>query len=213
MNSRHMIHSSSFWTLVGLCFVVGCGPTEDPRITELREQFLQTAPPAAADSIRAVLDRYADTEQQAAEVTIVGRIHGGELDPIDPKLASFALSELPDPGHNHDDPGDCPFCKHKAESAPFAVIQFTDSSGAVIDIPADDLFGLAKNNDVVVTGTSTLVEDMLVVSASRVTIMPDVDSARALLPNGYSVSSTSSQASPGADESHIVELDASMPPE
>lgn len=213
MNSRHMIHSSTFWTLVGLCFVVGCGGTEDPRIAELRERFLQSAPPETAESIRAVLERYAEADAKVAEVTIVGRIHGGELDPIDPEKASFALSELPDPGHNHDDPGDCPFCKHKAENAPFAVIQFTDSSGSVIDIPTSVLFGLAKNNDVVVTGTSTLVEDMLVVSASHVTIMPDVDSARALLPSGYSVSSASSQDPSAADESHIVELDDSMPPE
>ncbi|GAB5402242.1 MAG: hypothetical protein Aurels2KO_04730 [Aureliella sp.] len=208
MKSRMLRTSSALWTLVGLCFVVGCGPSDDPRLEQLKKQFLKQAPPEAADSIRQVLDMHAAGTGDLSAVTIVGRIHGGDLDPIDPKQASFALSELPEPGHNHDDPGDCPFCKHKAESAPVAVVQFEDEDGKIVDISTSELFGLTKNSDVVVSGSCTLVDEMLVLSAQSLTILPDVDSARKLLQGKYSVSSDVAGDSDAASDEYMVQLDS-----
>ncbi len=208
MNTRMLQTSSALWTLVGLCFVIGCGPSEDPRIQQLRDKFLKQTPPETANSIRQVLDMHAAGTGDLSAVTIVGRIHGGDLDPIDPDRASFALSELPEPGHNHDDPGDCPFCKPKAESAPVAVVQFTDAAGNVVDISTSELFGLAKNNDVVVAGVGTLVDEMLVLSAQTLTILPDTDTAREILSTQYSVDSGVPEGSDASSDDYIVQLDS-----
>lgn len=168
--------SQGFWAAVSLCFVIGCN-SEDPRVAKLQQQYLGESLPSTAMSLASLKDQ----SEEMNEVTVVGRIHGGDLDAFDAKKASFVLTELPDVGHSHDDPNDCPFCKQKLANAAMAVVNLVDESGKDIEIPADKLLGLAKNQDVVVTGTSTRVDDLLVIVASRVTPVADLETAHSLV--------------------------------
>lgn len=160
--------------------LAGCNTGENAELAKLREQYLKTQLPEVANSIQQVLDAQQYDPEALSNITLVGRIHGGELEPFDTDKASFALSELPEPGHNHDDPGDCPFCKHKADSAPIALVQFNDAQGIPLAVAADKLFGLSKNQDVVVSGQGKFVNDILLVDASSVSIVQDLETAIAI---------------------------------
>ncbi len=150
--------------LTGLLMFAGCGKSEDPRIQQFRQQILTSNAPANPASIAATLSSL----EPDSEVTIVGRIYGGETSPFDSAKASFSIIELPEPGHNHDDPGDCPFCKHKLAEAAMAIVQVCDSTGATLDMPADKLLGLSKNQDLVVTGRANKVGEVLMIQASSI---------------------------------------------
>lgn len=137
---------------------------------------LDPAMPAKASSLEQLLE-----QDGLGEVTLVGRIYGGKLEPFDRENASFTITILPDLGHSHDDPGDCPFCKRRAENAPFAVVEIRDNSGNLIKTPADKLLDLAKNQDVVVRGTATKLDEMIVISADKITKVADLETAHGLI--------------------------------
>ncbi|HBE71675.1 MAG TPA: hypothetical protein DDW52_26325 [Planctomycetaceae bacterium] len=207
--------SKGFWTAVSLCFVIGCS-SEDPRLAELQSQYLGQSLPSTATSLAAL----AAEPEAMNEVTVVGRIHGGDLDAFDSDKASFVLTELPDVGHSHDDPNDCPFCKQKLANAAMAVVNLVDESGKEIEVPADKLLGLEKNQDVVVTGTSSRVDDLLVIVASRVTPVADLETAHSLVEEpDYSVAGdVTSDQDDGDDEASdtsdsVVVLDEGVLPQ
>ena len=98
-----------------------------------------------------------DTPTGGDQVSVVGRIFAGELEPWDPGKAAFLIAELPDEGHGEGhDADNCPFCKRKAARAPTAMVQFLDDSGAVIPIDARKLLGVEKKDVVVIVGEATL---------------------------------------------------------
>ncbi len=155
----------------GLLICSGCQPSEDPLVQESQTQYLTSECPANPTTI-------SDMGGQAelpAEVTLAGRIYGGDFSPFDPQVASFTMIDLPAPGHQHDDPGDCPFCKHKADNAAMAVVRLLGQDGQPLSVPADKLLGLAENQDVVVRGFPVRVDDMLMVDATRVHILSNDD--------------------------------------
>lgn len=155
----------------GLLVCVGCQPTEDPLVQKSQKQYLTLECPTNATTI-------SEMEGQAelpAEVTLAGRIYGGDFSPFDAQVATFTMIDLPTPGHNHEDPGDCPFCKHKADNAALAVVRFVGDDGQPLNVPADKLLGLAQNQDVVVRGFPTKVDDMLMVDATLVHLLSSDD--------------------------------------
>ena len=147
--------------------VSGCGRKEDPRLAHWQQQLLTSTCPQNPLSIASV----SNSAALADEVTLAGRIYGGKQSPFDPDSASFTIIELPEPGHDHDDPGDCPFCKRKADNAAMAVVQVLDESGAPIAMPADKLLGLKQSQDVVVTGVPVRIGEILMLNASAVHVL------------------------------------------
>lgn len=114
-------------------------------------------PDAAADS--------ADEEgtlqnDQPVEVTIVGRIPGGDLAAIEEKQAVFLMTVLPAEGEG--DPGDrdhadnCPFCRRRAEKAPKAIVEILDeATGQVVPHDVRRWLGVETGDHVVTAGTAT----------------------------------------------------------
>lgn len=152
---------------IGLPSIIGCGRSPSRAFQEVRSQVLLKELPQDVSSLA---EAYAAFEE-GKQVTVVGRIFALAGSPFDPKTAAFNLIELPKPGHKHDDPGDCPFCKRDMENAATAVIQIVNSAGEVLTPSAEKLLGLSKNQDVVIVGTATKVGDIMMVSSHSVYIL------------------------------------------
>ncbi len=154
-------------SMVGAILLVGCDSLESQKLSqqaiELRQALFVDSAPANIQSIKSV---YADFQPDQV-VTIAGRIYAQEISPFDPNEASFSVIELPKPGHNHDDPGDCPFCLRELRNAKFAIVKVVDAAGHTINEPADQLLGLKKNDDVAVTGLATQVGDTIIVQLEK----------------------------------------------
>jgi hypothetical protein len=144
--------------------LVGCdSPGDDARDAlglELRSRLQLLDQPEGIHSIRTTYDSL----QPGQTVTVAGRIYAESLSPFDPNEAAFTIIELPKPGHNHEDPGDCPFCKRELRNAKIAMVKILGADGQVVPYSADQLLGLRKNQDIVVTGTAEQVGDTIIVS-------------------------------------------------
>ena len=148
---------------------LGCNNAVDQKLIELRSQFVLAEEPASPVTIETAIAGIAEK----SDVTLLGRINAGTSEPFDSAQATMVLSEAPDPAHNHD-PGDCPFCKRRLENAKSCIVRFLDDKGEVIKQDAQKLLGVAKDQDVVVTGKATLLTDLdiLQVDASGLFIRP-----------------------------------------
>jgi hypothetical protein len=156
-------------TLIATMFGLGCDNAANQKLRVLRTHFVLAAEPPAPVSIESAI---ADIAEKP-DVTILGRINAGTSEPFDPSQATMVLSEAPDPAHNHD-PGDCPFCKRRLENAKSCIVRFLDENGEVIKQDAQKLLGVAKDQDVVVTGHATYLTklDILQVDATGIYIRP-----------------------------------------
>jgi hypothetical protein len=93
-------------------------------------------------------------ETSRPKVTLVGRVHAGDLDPWEPGKASFMISELPPDGHGEGhDSDNCPFCKRRLAKAPTGVVKFVADDGQTVPVDSRALFGLEKGQTVIVSGT------------------------------------------------------------
>lgn len=192
----------SRWTLfVVLPLVVGCGTPESPIVEKYRIQFLQstldgqpisiknamvledgateTESSSAADATqsegqRGTDDQFPDNAPRAEQFVVAGKIYGGDVPAFDADNASFTIIELPEPGHDHEDPGDCVFCKRKLDEAEMAVVHLVDDSNNVIEIPANRLLDLKPGQNILAKGKIGVVGDMLVVRATQLRVMDDV---------------------------------------
>jgi hypothetical protein len=135
-----------------------CGP-DDTLGQQLRQTLYVEKQPESISSIRDGYDSFAEGQT----ITIAGRIYADGISPFDANEASFTIIELPKPGHNHEDPGDCPFCKREMKNAKFAIVKILDDQGSTIAQPADQLLDLIKNQDIVVTGPVSRVGETLIV--------------------------------------------------
>lgn len=149
----------------------GCGESQ-PDFTALRSAFLSDQLPADVLSIGEA--QVAD--EGIKDLHVVGRIFADQISPFDSESAAFNIIELPKPGHSHEDPGDCPFCKREMLNAPTALVQVVDAEGQVLKPSADQIFGLSKSQNVVVTGTLSKVGDALIISASSLHLLSDDNS-------------------------------------
>lgn len=153
--------------------LLGCDSNLDQQMealgAELQGQMQLSQQPEGIGSIQAAYESF----QPGQELTIAGRIYAESLSPFDLNEAAFTIIELPKPGHNHEDPGDCPFCRRELRNAKFAMVRILDADGQVIPHPADRLLGLRKNQDIAVTGVAELVGDTMIVSMERYHLLSD----------------------------------------
>lgn len=143
----------------------------DDLASQVRSATLLNEKPELIQSIKSAYEAM----QPDQTVTIAGRIYAESVSPFDEKESSFSLIELPRPGHNHEDPGDCPFCKRELRNAKFAIVKVVDESGNTFQQPADRLLGLTKNQDVVVAGRVSSVGETMVVRARLLHVLSKDD--------------------------------------
>ena len=167
MNQKSMLHRPARGMLatlaccLGLATLSGCHEQSSAIPGEVRDNLLLDALPAQVLSLAEAHGAFVEGEQ----VSVVGRIFADTLSPFDPDAASFSLIELPKPGHDHENPGDCPFCKHEMENAATAIVHLVDEADEVLAYSAEQLLDLTMNQDVVVQGKMTKVGDMLIIRA------------------------------------------------
>ncbi len=155
---------------LALVILVSCSKSIDPIVAEAQHRFLASEVAGDPQSLATAIENFSE----GMDVTVAGRIYASSSSPFDPRVASFAIIELPEPGHNHDDPNDCPFCKRKAELAASAIVQLCSPDGQPINMPANKLLGLEKNQDVVISGSCTQVGEIMIINADRLRVLePD----------------------------------------
>lgn len=171
------------WILaaVGISLFVslaGCGATSSETAARALDpagtQFLLTQEPVDAVSIATIVENQ-EASESASPVThtVIGRIHAGEYDPFSEGVASFLVSELPDPNHGdgsaeHAD--NCPFCKREADQLIKAIVEFQSPEGSVMPIDARQLLGVSAGDIVVIEGECFYDEalDMVKVAATGI---------------------------------------------
>lgn len=152
----------------------GCSPPEDRLVQQSRERFLSPQLPEGIVSLASAVQ----SSREGETVSVAGSIYGGNLSPFDPQESSFMMIELPEPGHKHDDPNDCPFCKRKAENAASVIVELCDPQGVPLKMPADKLLQLTLNQNVAVSGTCYRVGEVLIIRATRVHLLDAATSDR-----------------------------------
>lgn len=153
----------------------GCGGTEsianDSAAVRIRAEMLVQEMPLEVQSLKSACSSL-DLDPV---ITVAGRIYAESVSPFDPKESSFTIIELPKPGHRHEDPGDCPFCKRELKNAMIAIVKVVDESGQTLTRPADQLLGLKKNLDIAVTGAAEMVGDTLIVRTRQLHLLSAED--------------------------------------
>lgn len=155
----------------GLMFMPGCRSEPDAEVAKLRLRILTDQLPSDVMSLAELDSGF----KAAKKVRVVGRIFADQMSPFDPDSGAFSLIELPKPGHDHENPGDCPFCKREMENAATAIIQIVDESGKVLNMSAEQLLELEKNHDIVVEGEATKAGEILIVNATHVHVLNSDD--------------------------------------
>lgn len=148
--------------------LTGCGAPEVDT-AKLGQDYLTDSLPT---DVRSLAEAHSGFED-GMEVCVAGRIFANLMSPFDPESAAFNLIELPKPGHDHENPGDCPFCKREMENAATAIVQLEDENGEVLKYSADQLLGLSENQDVVVQGLASKIGDIMIISAKSVHRLSD----------------------------------------
>ena len=167
----HLQQLGMLASILGVPLGAGCIDPQAQVFEEVKRRVLVEDMPPGVTSLAAAHAAFKEGEQ----VVVVGRIFSSLGSPFDPDTAAFHLIELPKPGHNHDDPGDCPFCKRDMENAANALVQVVDAAGKVLVPSANKLLGLSKNQDVVVVGALTKVVDIMLISSQTLHLLsPEV---------------------------------------
>ena len=163
------------WCLsVGL--FAGCSGSgsdaNDPATLRIRAETLVQEIPQQIQSLESA---YGSIETDQV-VTVAGRIYAESISPFDPNESSFTIIELPKPGHHHEDPGDCPFCRREWRNAKFAIVKVVDESGQTLTRAADQLLGLKKNQDIAVIGAASSVGETMVIKSRQLHLLSNEDS-------------------------------------
>lgn len=156
-----------------ICLLAGCSSkVEDPKIVAQRSKFMLNEEPSGAIAVAEAREVVKVDEK---EIVLVGRVGAGQHTPWDDGKAAFyirdAAAVIEDHGHEEGhDHENCPFCK-KALIDSMAVVKFLDPEGEVIAIDARSLFGIEKDQLVVVRGQGEVdALGNLVVSANGIYI-------------------------------------------
>lgn len=147
--------------IASLLVVCGCNARPGAPLAEHQElgkRFLLAEEPADAVGI---ID-YREAKEAAAEVSLVGRIGGGNPT-WSSESASFLLS---DPAQQFEAENthvckddNCPFCKgKKGEDRSQAIVMLTDAEGRVPPVDARKLLPLEEGQMVVVSGNAEVNE-------------------------------------------------------
>lgn len=140
-------------------------PADDAALVEATDST-----PATVDGADTVNVPFTETEKPT---WVIGRIHAGDFEPWETGQAAFLISEVPDEGHGKGhDVDNCPFCKRKAAQAPKGMVRFLDAEGQPIPIDARKLFGVEKNDIVVIYGAVAVGElNTLMIDASGLHVL------------------------------------------
>lgn len=134
-----------------LSLSIGCEKSISPEVEAWRKSFLAEKEPEGAVTLTEAKTQL--TEER--DITIVGRVGSGGLDPFDKNKALFILSEAPMGEHAHEsghDEKECVFCRRKMEEAPLAHVELKNSDGSTIAMNAKDMLGLTEGRIIVVQG-------------------------------------------------------------
>ena len=188
---------AAFSSLLALGLIAGCGPSASPLVEKYKPQFLQSELDGNLISIKdAMMLEGAVVSEGEAELgsnsdelptdpnadlpsgpsgplVVAGKIYGGDVPAFDSAKASFTMIELQEPGHDHEDPGDCVFCKRRLESAEMALVHLVDENGNIIELPADQLLGLKSGMNILAKGKVELLGEMLVIRATELSLMDE----------------------------------------
>jgi hypothetical protein len=175
------------WIVIG-GLIGGCGGGSDSETTVFSEESVGPSDglPSASSL---VLDEMPEGEVTTPTdikslggdetfTVLAGRIDAGDMDPFQPNEVAFMISQLPDEVHAGDDPDhadNCPFCKHKMENAPKAIVQFRGADGNLLPGDPRKTLSLEKGDVVYVTGTAQYnpAVNTVIVNASGVFRKPD----------------------------------------
>lgn len=163
------MNASYRFAILACLVMIGCTETENPLIEQTQQRVIRAELNDEPQSIAVAAENFSEGMQ----VTIAGRIFGRETSPFDEQEARFTIIELPEPGHSHEDPNDCPFCKRKRDQAALAMIQISGDDGQPIKMPANKLLNLEANQDVAVQGTCTMVGELLVLQADAIEVLDE----------------------------------------
>lgn len=156
--------------LLSILLIAGCGESLDPRVVELRQQFIVETPPG---NERPVPDIRSDLKSgklsQDTLFAIRARINAGDIPPFADGKAAFIVTDAT--GHDGDEshnPHDCPFCKRDIKSV-IARVEWNDKNGKLIDVDARELFDVKEFDLLVIEGTGQFADDdTLMLAASKV---------------------------------------------
>jgi hypothetical protein len=149
---RRVVLAAGLWLGLGIVIAPVTARAEVDAAV-LRGTLLLAEEPAGAVSLSAAKAALTAMPQP---VVVAGRIGGRGTEPFGKNEATFSMLEIPaddhaaKPGHK---PDDCPFCKKRNANSPIAAVSFVGADGKVIPVDAQQLFGLADGQDVVVRGT------------------------------------------------------------
>jgi len=150
--------------------LAGCGESLDPRVVELRQQFVVEKAPG---NERPVPDIRSDLKSgkltKDTPFAIRARINAGDIPPFADGKAAFIVTDAT--GHDGDEshnPHDCPFCKRDIKSV-IARVEWNDKNGKLIDVDARQLFDVKDFDLLVIEGTGQFSdEDTLIIEASKI---------------------------------------------
>lgn len=149
-----MMNFRSFgWYALGLGGLLfsGCEKPLSPEILAWRKEFLCDLKPSDPLSLTDAKGKL----QQEADVTLVGKVGTGKLDPFVKGRAQFVLSEAPAGGHGDEkdhDSTECIYCRRRLAEAPLAIVELHNASGAVIPVSAKEALGIVDGQRLVIEG-------------------------------------------------------------
>ncbi len=164
---------ASWGVCVAACLcLVGCNSDSTPKSdASLQKKLFVTAKPESINSIKSVYDAF----QADQKVTVAGLIYADGMNPFDPKQSVFTIVDLPKNRHEHEDPGDCPFCRHQLKSAKIAIVQVSDDSGKPLSQSAETLLGLKKNQEIAVSGPVSQIGDTVFIKLESLYVLSKED--------------------------------------
>ena len=141
------------WCALGFgCLLLsGCDKPLSPEVAAWRKEFLCDVKPNAPLSLTEAKGKL----QQENDITVVGKVGSGKLDPFAKGLAQFVLSEAPDGGHADEkghDATECIYCRRRLADAPLAIIELRNAAGEVIPVAANEALGISDGQRLVIEG-------------------------------------------------------------
>jgi hypothetical protein len=135
----------------GSLLFFGCDKPLSPEVAAWRKEFLCATKPSDPLSLTDAKGKL----QQESDITVVGKVGSGKLDPFVKGRAQFVLSEAPASGHGDEkdhDATECIYCRRRLADAPLAVVELHDATGKVIPLAANETLGISDGQRLVIQG-------------------------------------------------------------
>ncbi len=143
----------SAWWLLGFNVLLfsGCDQPLSSEVLALRKEYLSDQRPNDPLTLTDAKSKLS----QESDITLIGRVGSGKLDPFAKGQAQFVLSEAP--AHDHGDEKDhdateCIFCRRRLADAPLAIVELRKATGEIVPFSANEALGIADGQRLVVAG-------------------------------------------------------------